>query len=110
MKVSASNGTSPGEHLVEDAAERVDVDAVIGRVAARLLGRHVLGRAEDHAGAGEPRAALVERAHLGDAEVEDLDEVGSPLALDQVDVLGLEVAVDDALGVRGAERRGRSGQ
>ena len=34
--------------------------------------------------------------HLGDAEVEHLDEVGPPVALDEVDVLGLHVAVDDA--------------
>ena len=50
MKLSAVNGTCAREHLVHDAADRVDVDAVIGRAALRLLGRHVLGRAEDHPG------------------------------------------------------------
>ena len=93
-----------GQHLVQDAAGGVDVDAMVGLVALGLLGRHVLGRAEDHPGARQPRAALVERRHLGDAEVEHLDEVGPPLARDQVDVLRLHVAVDDALIVRGAER------
>ncbi len=38
--------------------------------------------------------------HLRDAEVEDLDDVALPVALDQHDVLGLEVAMDDAGGVR----------
>ena len=41
---------------------------------------------------------------LRDAEVDDLDEVGPAVALDEEDVLGLEIAVDDALVVRGAER------
>ena len=38
--------------------------------------------------------------HLGDAEVEDLDDVALAVALDEHDVVGLEVAVDDAGGVR----------
>ena len=46
-------------------------------------------------------AARLDR--LRDAEVDDLHEVGVA-ALDQVDVLGLHVAVEDPLGVRGAER------
>ena len=41
---------------------------------------------------------------LGDAEVDDLHEVGPAVAIDEEHVLGLEVAVDDALAVRGAER------
>ena len=39
-----------GQHLVEHAAERPDVGAPVDRFAARLLGAHVGGRAEDHAG------------------------------------------------------------
>ena len=42
---------------------------------------------------------------LGDAEVEHLDEV-APAAVDEEDVLGLDVAVHDAALVRRAERRG----
>ncbi len=42
---------------------------------------------------------------LGDAEVEHLDEVGLRSVL-EVDVLGLDVAMDDALAVRLAERVG----
>ena len=56
MKLSAANGTCAGEHLVQDAADRVDVDAVVGRLSLRLLGRHVLGRAEDHPGLRQARA------------------------------------------------------
>ena len=46
----------PGQHLVEDDPEGVEVGAVVG-LAARLLGGHVLGRADRHPGAGE-RVAL----------------------------------------------------
>ena len=38
-----------GEHLVEHAAERPDVGAPIDGLPARLLRRHVGGRAENHA-------------------------------------------------------------
>ena len=37
------------EHFVQHHAERPDVGAFVDRLAARLLGRHVGGRAEDHA-------------------------------------------------------------
>ncbi len=50
-----------GQHLVHDAADRVDVDAVIGRLPLRLLGRHVLGRAEDHPGLRQARARRCRR-------------------------------------------------
>ena len=43
----ASNGEPPGHHEEEDDAERIDVAPRVGRLAARLLGRHVLGRADE---------------------------------------------------------------
>ena len=46
----------PREHLVEHAAERPDVGALVHRLAARLLRAHVRGRAENHPGLGH-RAA-----------------------------------------------------
>jgi len=36
-----------GEHLVEEHPEGPDVGALVDRLAARLLGRHVGGGAED---------------------------------------------------------------
>ena len=98
------------EHLVEDASERPEVRAPVQRAAARLLGAHVARGAEDDAlvrrvlgdrrrvrDVGRGRA---ERERLREAEVEELD-----LAFrGHVDVRGLEVAVEDALGVRGLER------
>ncbi len=70
---------------------------------ARLLGRDVARRAHQVAGAGLVLAAAVGRQQLGDAEVEQLDlvVVAGPV---QEHVLRLEVAVDDALVVRGRQR------
>ncbi len=96
-----------GQHVVHDAAHRVDVHAVIGRLPLRLLGRHVLGRSEDHPGLRQPRAVVVVGADdLRDPEVQHLHEVRAPLALNQEDVLRLHVAVDDPLPVRGAQPLG----
>ena len=65
-------------------------------LALDLLGRHVRGRAEHLAGGGH--ALHVDQ--LRDAEVGQLHAA----VLVQQHVLGLDVAVDHALGVRGAER------
>ena len=84
----------------EDAAEREHVGARVDvLLAARLLGRHVPGRADRDAGRrelglGAPR----------DAEVDDLH--AAHVALDEQDVPRLEVAVHDAVRVRLCERRG----
>src|SRR5882757_11429639 len=42
--------SGPRQALVEDDPEREDVRAMIGAFSHHLLGRNVLGRAEDHAG------------------------------------------------------------
>ncbi len=48
---SPTNGGRPAQHLVQDAAERVEVRAAIDRARrARLLGRHVDRRADQRAG------------------------------------------------------------
>ena len=52
------------------------------------------------------RARSLAVNELGQAEVEHLDEGGVVAARDEEDVLGLEVAVDDAVRVRGRERVG----
>ena len=102
--------TTPAQHLVDDDAERELVAAKVHGPAGRLLGRHVPDRAEDHPGVcGRGVADRLglrmrggRRRPLRDAEVEDLHvPVGG-----QEDVLGLEIAVRDAAGVRGGEAAG----
>ena len=54
-----------------------------------------------------PRPAGRSIDELGDPEVEDLDRIaaGRGVVADEEDVVGLEIAVDHARGVRGVERR-----
>ena len=97
----------PGEHLVEHHTDGIEIGARIDGLAERLLGRHVVGRAEDHPHLRERLGAarhLRGRAgggegvgvQLGDAEVEDLHHLDAVLALHEHDVLGFEVPVHDA--------------
>ena len=58
----AGNGTLPGQRLVQDAAERVDVAGRADRLAAALLGRHVVDGADPLAGGGQARARSRSRA------------------------------------------------
>jgi hypothetical protein len=96
------------EHLVQHGPEGEDVGTRVGRVAAHLLRRHVAHGAEHRAGVRGPhqgrRVRVVgspARSGVvpGEAEVEDLD----PAVAGHEQVLGLEVAVDHALGVRGRQ-------
>ena len=80
-----------GEQLVEHGARGEHVGSRVHAFAHDLLGRHVVRRAHDHAGLGQVGAS-----EAGETEVEDLD---LPVGLD-VDVAGLEVAVDDIAAVR----------
>ena len=64
-------GGSPGEHLVEHAAERVYIGALIHvALGRRLLGTHVLRRAEADAALGQPLSDSGASARR-DAEVGD---------------------------------------
>ena len=108
--------------LVEQHAEREDVDARVGRLAVDLLGRHVGRRADDDAGAGRERrrrradapppgrgvplrgSIVPDGAVVDDpreAEVENLQ----PAVARPHHVLGLEVAMHDAARVRAGQRR-----
>jgi hypothetical protein len=90
-RVGPVEGRLADDHLVEDAAQRVDVAAGIDPVPAGLLGREVGGGAHDGTGLGEVAVGRVGDGP-GDAEVDDLD-----LALGREQhVAGLDVAVDHA--------------
>ena len=91
-------GLGAGEHLEQQDAGGVDVGARVGDAALDLLGGQVGDGAHQHTGG---RGVAGGAGHgPGEAEVGDLD---APVVGEQ-DVLGLDVAVDDAGVVGGAER------
>ena len=99
---SMSNGTASAAGLVVGWAA-IDRDAIANTdiianwpVSLCLLGRHVLGGADDPSGHGQAVAG----ENLGDAEIGQLDE---PLGGDQ-QVGGLQIAMNDAGVVRRLER------
>ena len=103
----ASAALRPGnarlpEHLEKHRPERPDVCAAIGFEAAGLFRAHVARCPEHHAGLRKRDGVGTLRVvadRLGETEVEDLDAaVGG-----QLDVSGLEIAMDDAALVRGVE-------
>jgi hypothetical protein len=91
----------PREHLEKEDTHRVEIRLRSCVFAARLLGRHVLGRSEDRALRREPRIARQPR----ETEVEDLHEVLSTSAHREQDVVALEIAVHDAEVVGAREGR-----
>ena len=95
----AVEGHRAGDHLVEDQTERVEIDAMVHLSARHLFRRHVARRAEQLAAA---RHVGGRGQRLRQAEVRD---VRRARVIDQ-DVVRLQVAVDDAFGVRGGERVG----
>jgi hypothetical protein len=93
--------------LVKDHRRRIQVGAAVQPLGARLLRRHVLGRAAHQALHGQHRRSIVlflGQRCLRDAEVAHLDEVFFAAALDEHDVARLEIAVDDPLRVRLVQR------
>ena len=88
---------------VEHEAEREEIRSPVQRLAAQLLGRHVDHRADHRAGARQ--AALLERRpadqgdHFGEPEIQDLRLA----ARRQEDVRRLEIAMNQAVGVRRIE-------
>lgn len=98
------------EHLVEDDAERPDIGPGVRVLeAADLLGGHVMNGPGDEARGGEARVRgpLGALEDLGEPEIEDLDERCTVGSSRKKEVLGFEVAVEDAAGV--GLRDGESG-
>jgi hypothetical protein len=97
-----AEGRPPGQAFVQDGAQGVDVrrGADQFRLARRLLGGHVTGRAQDRPGG---RQAVADLDALGQSEVGDL---GGAL-FGQQHVGGLEISVNDALAVGGVHRLGQ---
>ena len=100
-RIPEERGT-PGDHLVEDAAERVDVRPRVERLALALLGGHVDRRPEHHPAHRQVRSAREigsVLSKLGHAEIQNLDEDRAVARRFEEDVVGLQIAMDDAFGV-----------
>ena len=100
----AGHRRKSGEREMGRQSERIEIASPIDIVAARLLGAHVLRRADDFTDAREPFLMRIDRGcrdHARDAEVHD--QRASSRALDH-HVVRLDVAVDDAASVRVRER------
>ena len=92
-RTGSSKRRPPGAHRVQDAPQAEQVAAVVDRLAAGLLGRHVIGRAGHLAGLGDRRVVH----GSGEAEVGDLHPLD---AVFQQDIARLHVAMDQPLRVR----------
>ncbi len=93
-----------GEHLEDERTERVDVRPTLDVHAATLLGRHVIGRAHRRAGLRLVLGAAAGREELHEPEVEQLGLHASILVEHEIDVLGLQIAMEDVLPVCCIER------
>ena len=89
-RIVAQEGRPARQHLIDHAAQGVEVAARIRLPSEGLLRRHVGDRAEHHAFHRQPRAIESD----GEAEVAELGGA----VLGEPDVAGLEIAVDDAAG------------
>src|SRR6267154_668574 len=82
---------------VHDDAQRIEIAAVIDRSAFDLLGRHVARRADKSAAAGHAHFCGLERS--GEAKIGNEHLI----VFADEDVVRLEVAMDNAFGMRGVE-------
>ena len=99
-------GDLAGQHLVQDAAQRVDVRATVDGVGLDLLGSDVVGRPHPEA---RPGQASRRPRTLGQPEVGQVRVRLRGLVGDQ-DVGRLDVAVHESARVRGVERARDLGQ
>jgi hypothetical protein len=101
----ALEGLLPGQHLVEDAAKRKDIAAVVDRLALGLFGGDIGYRAGEMA-FNRGRKAVLLRARvvvLGEPEIQDFDRALAGYH----DVIGLQVAMDNAGAVCGLQGSGK---
>ena len=114
VEVGAGEGADAVEGLEEGDAEAELVAAGVAGGAEELFGGHVRGGADEGAdGGGEGvvagavgRVAVARVVGAGEAEVEDADAA----VLADEDVVGFEVAMDDADGVGGGEALAGGGE
>ena len=106
QRVGALERRPSGQHLVSDHAERPEIGSRVRRFAFRLLGRHVRGRADSAAG-----------VRVNCVEVSPISIFAMPKsstftwsARGEHQIRRLEVAMDDAGGVRGGQCIGDLGQ
>ena len=93
-------GRAPGEHLVDDGAGGEDVRSMVHGLAAELLGRQILRRADDQALLRQPRVDGFGGTDVArQAEIEQLHAVAR-----EEDVGRLEVPVDQAAFVHRRQR------
>jgi hypothetical protein len=100
--VVARVGRQPGETLVKNAGQRVLVSAPVDLLPLDLLGGDVGERADHLSSAREPGTG---RRTLRQAEVDEVDVLALGCS-GQEDVRGLDVAVDQPLGMRGVQSLG----
>ena len=86
-----------GEHFISHHGEAVNVAAMIGRFAKRLLWRHVLRRPGKKARTCHTRADF---EHVGESKIADADSIRAV----EEDVGRLDVSMDHAVRVRIVER------
>ncbi len=97
------------QHQVHHHADAVDVGAPVELLTHDPLGSHIVRCSEQTAALGEVAVRIGRRAlakHLRDAEIEHLDHLALTRRV-QEDVVRLDVAVNDARGMRLGERRAK---
>ena len=101
--IGAAEGLVAREQPVGERRQRELIGPLINLCvrAAHLFRGHVLGRSRDGPVVCEAFGQVA-----CESEVDDLDEVNPPVSWDQDDVVGLEVEMDDALGVGGGQSIG----
>jgi len=93
---------STGDHFEEQASQREDVGARVGRLSLGLLRGHVPDRAHDHAGVGPELGTRVAGGGLGGFRESEVQDLHLTVGADE-HVFRFQVAMHDALVMRGGE-------